>query len=85
MLFTDNASDPLQQNDLFGDPAARETREHLDALLRENVAAYDGFLDRAGIIRQAGLVEEWNRSQREFNRKELPEESAVVADGCTRE
>jgi arylsulfatase A-like enzyme len=85
MLFTDNARDPLQQHDLFGESAARETREHLDALLREKVAAYDGFLDRAGIIRQAGLVEEWNRSQREFHRQELPEETAVVADGCSQE
>ena len=85
MLFTNNASDPLQQHDLFGEPAARKTREHLDALLRKKVTAHDAFLDRAGIIRQAGLVEEWNRSQREFNREELDEESAVVANSCARE
>jgi arylsulfatase A-like enzyme len=77
VLF-DNAADPLQQNNLAEDPGAAEMQKMLHSITAEFSARHDALLPWPELLKENGLVDEWNKSQRHFG---LPE---LCDDGETR-
>jgi len=65
-LLFDNLTDPLQTRNLIEEPEFANAKAELSRKLQEYVSRFDGFLPWEQLIREHGLVDEWNRSQTYF-------------------
>jgi arylsulfatase A-like enzyme len=72
-LLFDNENDPYQLHNLIDDEAADEVKKELRQKLSAYVEKYDGFMDGNEYIRFSNRVEDFNKSQKYFNRPTLQE------------
>jgi arylsulfatase A-like enzyme len=70
-LLFDNETDPFQQNNLIGKPGFEALRRQLHGQTEQYAKQHDALRPWPDLLKRAGLVEEWNRSQRHFKRPEL--------------
>jgi len=66
LLLTDHAVDPYQQHNLIHQPEYQDHRDKLSRKLDSFIRLYDALLPWDELIREFGLVDEWNRSQTYF-------------------
>ena len=57
-------ADPLEMNSLIGDPSAELS--YWQGLLCEQVERFDGFMPWQQLIKEKGLLDQWNCSQQFF-------------------
>lgn len=73
VLF-DNEADPLQQNNLAERPESEELQQSLHQTTEAFSARHDALLPWPNLLKENGLVDEWNKSQRHFGLPELRDE-----------
>ncbi len=73
MLF-DNDVDPYQLNNLAGNEDYKEVQEKLWQMLKMHIDKHDRLLDGLDYVKYSGQIEEFNKSQRHFNKTVLVQE-----------
>ncbi len=66
IFMSDLKSDPLQTNDLSENEDLREKRSELCEILAAHVERNDGYMPWEEIVKEHGLLEDWNASQIHF-------------------
>jgi arylsulfatase A-like enzyme len=73
VLF-DPATDPLQQNNLIGNPGFQALENKFHDMTTDFSGRYDALLPWPELLKENELVEAWNQSQRHFGLPELPDD-----------
>ncbi|WOO43671.1 sulfatase [Rubellicoccus peritrichatus] len=74
-ILYDNQEDPYQMNNLVTDPKHKSLVKELKKSLDCEVHLHDSYVSPEILIKDAGLLSEWNRSQAYFNRPLFADDS----------
>ncbi|MBC2595157.1 sulfatase [Ruficoccus amylovorans] len=69
-LFFDNLADPAQRNNLVADRAYADILSALQARVKAFADEYDALIPWPNLLKENGLLDEWNKSQRYFGEPE---------------